>query len=122
MQSFVTFNEDGTVAQTGVGKYPPPDSFPFAPPLQPSDLAGMMLVPRPQSPAPIWEEATSTLTIPPVPLSTMITVSDLTGGEIMAQIVADSDDWTDTIEITDPGSYSCEIAVPMPYLPSEVAF
>lgn len=120
MKSYVIFNENGTVASAGVGKYPPAGSVSFQPPLQPSALAAMMLVPRPQSPAPIWDAGASTLTIPPVPEGTVVTISDLSGGEMMAELIADEDDWSEVIEITDPGSYSCEIAVPLPYLPREI--
>lgn len=120
MKSFVIFNDDGTVARAGVGKYPPPDSYPFSPPLSPSALNTMMLVPRPQSPDPVWDADAQTITIPPVPEGTEITLSDQEGGEIMAEWVADADGWTEIIEITDPGSYACEIAVPLPFLPVEI--
>lgn len=122
MKSFVTFNDDGTVAQAGTGKYPPPDSYPFTPPLQSSALATMMLVPRPASPAAVWDAGAQTLTVPPVPEGTRVEIHDMAGGELMTTLTADADDWSETITITDSGSYSAEVHVPMPFLPALTSF
>lgn len=87
------------------------------------EIASMMrdrdnLVPRPLSPQPV--AVAGAVEIPPCPIGTVIEISDLSGVEVMAELVADADGWTETIEFPDPGEYRVSVAAPAPYLEASV--
>lgn len=82
-------------------------------------LAGMMrvgdvLVPRPVSPQPYVQA--NTIIVPPCPAGTIIYVFDLLGAELMAQVVADTDDFAEVITFSDSGEFEVEVHTPSPHL------
>ncbi len=116
MKSFVIFNTDGTVKAAGRARFPPPETTTFSPPIPPQELAKLMLVPRPQSPA--VETTGTTHSIADCPLGTVIEIIDNAGGELMEIYTTATDGETVTRDLPDPGQYEINVKSPDPYLPT----
>lgn len=95
-----------------------------APPgISPNTLLKLMvgpqgsLVPRPFSPT--ITTSGSQHTIADCPVGTTIEVTDVTGGEIMAELTTTTAEQTEIINLPDPGEYTIRVAAPLPALPTE---
>lgn len=83
------------------------------------DLANMMLVdgilvPRPKSPQPYSSDGK--IIVPPCSEGTMINVFDQSGHEVLATIITETDDYEETFEFVDAGTYRVEVEAPFPHL------
>lgn len=90
-------------------------------PLRVGELGGMMqvagyLAPRPASPQPL--AIAGGVEVPPCPAGTEIEVFDLTGRTRMAQLVAEVEGYTETLQFPDAGTYEVEVRAPAPALPA----
>ena len=133
MGYFVKLNEQGIV-QEAVSTSGQPEGFMRVVVDQPGDgeiqppvpvtlyeLSNMMLVEgilvsRPKSPQPYSSDGK--IIVPPCSEGTTINVFDQTGQEVMATIIAETDDHEETFEFIDPGTYRVEVEAPFPHLPT----
>lgn len=73
---------------------------------------GDYLVTRPLSPQPT--SAPGQIVVPPCPAGTRIEVFDMSGKEVMAVVIAETDDFSETFDFPDPGEYIVEVKAPAP--------
>lgn len=87
------------------------------------ELANCMLVEgvlvlRPVSPEPYVENGQ--IIVPPCPIGTEISVSDVLGHEVMGIITTESDELPEEISFPDPGRYRVEVQAPFPHIYSAI--
>lgn len=83
-------------------------------------LSGSSLVERPTLPDPTRID--NVVTLSGLPLGTLIEVIDVSGDEVMLETSADTDNWGDTITLTENGTYEIELLPPAPHLPLTFRF
>ena len=121
MGYFIKLNDQNMVQEATFAQAAP-DNFvevDLPQPFNITDLANMMLVngvlvPRPVSPKPYSDSGK--IIVPPCPEGTLITVLDQSGREVMAMIVAATDDHEETFEFVDAGTYRVEVEAPSPHI------
>lgn len=123
MGYFIKLN-DQNIVQEATFTHDAPEGFvpvELTGPFDLTDLANMMLegevlIPRPVSPQPYASDGK--IVVPPCPEGTIITVLDQSGLEVMEFITAEIDDYAETFEFSDAGTYRVEVEAPFPHVPA----
>jgi hypothetical protein len=125
MKVYVKTDEAGIVEQVNVSA-DPVEGFTevvLEPGYTIADVGYMMklngvLVPRPFSPVPYVEN--NQIIVPPCPIGTKISVSDVVGHEVMGIFITESDELPEEISFPDPGRYRVEVQAPFPHIYSAI--
>jgi hypothetical protein len=119
VRSFVALTPEGTVSSVlrTTGASDVPDGYVEAPEMRP--LESLMYAEGEWSVRPNLTEfiAGPVTEIPPLPIATTVEIDDMIHGEIVLSLVTDVEGWSETIDLTDPGSYEIELTPPLPYMP-----